>query len=192
RRACYGLRGRARAAFSARLAHLDENGPAREQRKGATMATYELHARPRTTLGKKVKAMRRAGLIPANIYGGHVASTAIEAPMLELRRVIREAGRNNLVNIVIEGEAAPRAVLIRKVQRKPTTDALLHVDFQQVSMRERMTVNLPIRFVGVAPIVETGDVLVIEALANVDVECLPGDIPSHLEAALGGLTAFDS
>ena len=156
------------------------------------MATIELHARPRTTLGKKVKAMRRAGLIPANIFGSHVDSTAIEAPLLELRRVIREAGRTNIVSIVIEGEGAPRSVLIRKVQRKPTNDALLHVDFQQISLREKMTISLPVRLTGTAPIVETGDGVVVEALSNVEVECLPGDIPSHLEADLGVLTGFDS
>lgn len=156
------------------------------------MAAIELHARPRTTLGKKVKAMRRAGLIPANIFGSRIDSTAIEAPLLELRRVIREAGRTNIVNIVVEGEGVPRSVLIRKVQRKPTNDALLHVDFQQISLRDKMTISLPVRLTGAAPIVETGDGVVVEALSSVEVECLPGDIPSHLEADLGVLTSFDS
>jgi large subunit ribosomal protein L25 len=156
------------------------------------MATIELHAQPRTILGKKVKAMRRRGVVPANIYGNHVESTAIEAELLELRRVIREAGRTNIVNIVIAGEAAPRSVVIRKVQRKPTNDAILHVDFQQVSMREMMTLSIHVRLTGVAPIVEIGDGVIVEALSNVEVECLPGDMPQHIEADLSGLDSFDS
>lgn len=151
----------------------------------------ELHARPRTVLGKKVKAMRRSGLVPANIYGHRIASQAIEAPVLELRRIIKEAGRTNIVSINLEGEGAPRMVLIRKVQRKPTTDALLHVDFQEISMRERMQISLRIILTGRAPVLDLEGV-VVQALDSVDVECLPGDIPQHLEVDQSSLTDFDS
>lgn len=151
----------------------------------------ELHARPRTVLGKKVKAMRRRGLVPANIYGHRIESQAIEAPVLELRRIIKEAGRTNIVTVNLEGESGPRLVLIRKVQRKPTTDALLHVDFQEVSMRELMTINLRIVLTGNAPVVDQ-DGVVVQALDSVEVQCLPGDIPQHVEADQSRLTGFDS
>lgn len=156
------------------------------------MATIELHAQARTVLGKKVKAMRRRGVVPANIFGNKLDSLAIEAELHELRRVIREAGRSNIVSIAVAGEAAPRSVVIRKVQRKPTNDAILHVDFQQISLREMMTLTVFVRLTGVAPIVEMGDGVIIEALSNVEVECLPNDMPQHIEADISSLTGFDS
>jgi large subunit ribosomal protein L25 len=156
------------------------------------MATIELRVRPRTVLGKKVRAMRRQGIVPANIYGRGLQSLAIEVPLLDVRHAIQEAGRTHLVQIVVEGEPQPRPTLIRKVQRKPTTDEILHVDFQQVSLREKMTVTVPVVLTGTAPVVERGDGVVVEALAQVEVECLPTAIPEHLEGDLSVLTDFDS
>jgi large subunit ribosomal protein L25 len=155
------------------------------------MATIDLSARPRTVLGKKVKRLRREGIVPANIYGHNVTSTAIEAPQLELRRVIRSAGHTGLVRINLDGERAPRTTVIRSIQRKFTTGDVIHVDFQEVSLTEKMTVRVPVMLIGTAPVSDLGG-LVVQILDHVEVECLPGDIPSHFEADISGMIEMTS
>ena len=155
------------------------------------MATIDLSARPRTVLGKKVKRLRREGIVPANIYGHNVTSTAIEAPHQELRRVIGNAGHTGLVRINLDGERAPRTTVIRSIQRKFTTGDVIHIDFQEVSLTEKMTVRVPVMLIGTAPVSDLGG-LVVQVLDNVEVECLPGDIPSHFEADISGMTEMTS
>jgi len=155
------------------------------------MATIDLSARPRTVLGKKVKRLRREGIVPANIYSHNVTSTAIEVPHQELRRVIRSAGHTGLVRINLDGERAPRTTVIRSIQRKFTTGDVIHVDFQEVSLTEKMTVRVPVMLIGTAPVSDLGG-LVVQILDHVEVECLPGDIPSHFEADISGMIEMTS
>ena len=151
------------------------------------MADLALRARPRTTLGKKVKALRRRGLTPANIYGHNVPSLAIETDAHDLQLLLRRAGRTQLIDVTVEGEPAPRPVLVRGYTRRATSDELLHVDFFQVSMREKLTVDVPVRMVGEAPAVEQFDAIVVQALESVSVQCLPNDIPDHIDADVSSL-----
>ncbi len=153
------------------------------------MAELSITARPRSVRGKKVARLRRAGVTPANIYGHRVPSTAIELNTQELERLVRRAGRTALVNLHVEGEPEPRAVLVREVQRKPTTDQLLHVDFLQVSMEEPIRVVVPLVAVGHAPVLDTVEGVVVENLSAVEVECLPRDIPQHIAVDMSALTS---
>jgi large subunit ribosomal protein L25 len=151
------------------------------------MADLALNVRPRTILGKKVKRLRRTGITPANIYGHNINSLAIEADTHDLVLLLRRAGRTALIQLSVEGEPAPRPVLVRGYTRRSTTDQLLHVDFFQVSMREKLSVDVPLRLTGTAPVTETADVVVVQALETVTVECLPSDIPSHIDVDLSPL-----
>jgi large subunit ribosomal protein L25 len=155
------------------------------------MATIDLAAQPRTVLGKYVKKMRREGIIPANIYGQHLASVPIQAPALELRKVLRAAGHTGLVRITIDGAGPGITTVIRGVRKESMTGKLVHVDFQSVSMTEKMTVRVPIVLTGVAPVAELNG-QIFQALEGVDVECLPGDIPQHFEVDVSGMDASDS
>lgn len=156
------------------------------------MAELSITARPREVRGKKVARLRRAGITPANIYGHRVPSTAIELNTQELERLVRRAGRTALVNLHVEGEPEPRAVLVREVQRKPTTDQLLHVDFMQVSMEEPIRVVVPLVAVGHAPVLDTVEGVIVENLSAVEVECLPRDIPQQIAVDMSALTSTDS
>jgi large subunit ribosomal protein L25 len=151
------------------------------------MADLALNARPRTTLGKKVKVLRRQGVTPANIYGHNVESLAIEAETVELALLLRRAGRTQLIQVSIDGESSPRRVLVRQTARRATTDELLHVDFFEVSMREKLSVDVPLTIVGEAPAVEQFDAIIVQALDTISVECLPGDIPSNIEVDISTL-----
>jgi large subunit ribosomal protein L25 len=151
------------------------------------MADLALKARPRTVLGKKVKTLRRAGVTPANIYGHNVPSLAIEADTIELTQVLRRAGKTALVQVSVEGEPSARPVLIRQFTRRATNDALLHVDFFQVSMREKLTVDVPLTLVGNAPAIELFDAIVVQSMDAVSVQCLPTNIPSHIDVDISTL-----
>ncbi len=156
------------------------------------MANPTLNVRQRTVLGKKVAKMRRVGITPANIYGHNVESTAIEADTSELDLLLRRAGRTNLIALALDGEPDPRNVLVRAVSRKATTGRLLHVDFLQVSMREKLTVSVPVVLVGEAPVLDITDGVIFQNLNTVDVECLPGDIPDRVEADLSAMVETSS
>jgi large subunit ribosomal protein L25 len=151
------------------------------------MADLALKARPRTVLGKKVKMLRRTGVTPANIYGHNVPSLAIEADTAELASVLRRAGKTALVQVSVEGEPSARPVLVRQFTRRATNDALLHVDFFQVSMREKLTVEVPLTLIGDAPAVEQFDAIVVQSMDTITVQCLPGNIPSHIDVDISTL-----
>lgn len=152
------------------------------------MADLTLSAQPRTVLGKKVAALRRAGITPANIYGQKVPSTAIQVDTRELDHLVRRAGHTALISLVIDGDREPRNVLVRDIERKAMTGQIVHVDFQQVSMLEKLKVSVPIILVGEAPVTESAEATVLQSLDTLEVECLPRDIPQHLEADLSALT----
>ena len=98
-----------------------------------------LTAQPREVIGKQVNAMRRAGTIPAILYGSHLA-TPIPLKIEEkiLIQVVATAGRNRLIKLTIDS-GAPRLVLTREVQRNPISGRIIHVDLQEVSMTEKVT-----------------------------------------------------
>jgi large subunit ribosomal protein L25 len=156
------------------------------------MPDLELNADPREVLGKNVAKLRRRGLTPANIYGHNVASQAIQVPTLELNHTLRAAGATHLLQLSLSSEDSPRMVLVRNVSRKPTNDQLLHVDFYQVSMTEKTTVEVPIILTGSAPVAETGEGMVLQVVQMLLVECLPRAIPDRIEADLSSLADLHS
>ena len=155
------------------------------------MAELQLSVRPREVLGKKVRAMRRAGHVPANIYGRGLESQAVQVDLLSLSHLLRSAGRNVVVSLQVEGEKAPRPVMLRGVQRQPATGQMLHVDFYQVSLTEKIRADVPLVIVGQAmAAVDLGGTL-LHSLDSVSVEALPTDVPSHIEVDVSILAGFD-
>jgi len=146
-----------------------------------------LTAEPRQVIGKQVKAMRRAGSIPAILYGSHLDHTLpLKLDEKTLKTVIAKAGRNRLIKLTVES-GAPRLVLARQVQREPISRKILHVDFQEVSMTEKISTDVSLVLVGTSPVVTRGDGLLIHGLASVMVRCLPGDLIPSIEVDVTGL-----
>ena len=154
------------------------------------MDRIELKAEPRSVLGKKVGALRRQGILPANVYG-HAESTPVQVPTRAMEQAIARAGRTQLLQLVLDG-GEPTNVLIKDYQRHPTKDTLLHVDFYRVAMTARLKIDLPIRLVGEAPAVKQLDGVVLQPLTTVSTESLPGDLPEAIEVDLSDLTELDS
>ncbi len=149
-------------------------------------------AEPRTTLGKSVARLRRDGIVPANIYGRDIESTAVQIATRDAAALLRTHGMNTLVNLSVAGESSPRSVVVRSTQRHPVNQALQHVDFYQVDLNRTMQAHLPIVVTGEAPAVNTYKGVLIHGLDNVLVEGLPAQMPTHLEISVDGLTELES
>jgi large subunit ribosomal protein L25 len=153
-------------------------------------ARTELTVAPREVLGKKVKALRRTGVTPANIYGHNVASIAIQVPTDDLRHVLKTAGRNEIVYLRLDGDE-PRPTFVRDIQHHPIADRILHVDFFQISLKEKVKMDVPIHLVGVPPAVDTHGGILMHALDHIQVEALPTDVPSSIEIDVSVLEEID-
>jgi large subunit ribosomal protein L25 len=157
----------------------------------AKQPKVELNVNPRPVLGKKVKRLRREGIIPANVYGRALDSVAIQVARDDLVRVIRTAGRNEIIYLRLDGEE-PRPTFVRLIQRNPVTDAILHVDFYQISLAEKVRIEVPVALVGTAPAEQTYGGTLLHSLDSITVEGLPTDIPSVIEVEVSGLEEIDA
>jgi large subunit ribosomal protein L25 len=155
------------------------------------MANSELKVAPRTVLGKKVAALRRQGITPANVFGHKIESTSVQASTVDLTHLLRASSRNAIINLSVEGEATPRTVVVRDLDRDPVTGRLLHVDFYQVSMTEKMRAEVQVVLTGSSEAVATYGGILLQTLETIAVEALPGDIPERFEADVTVLTELE-
>lgn len=151
------------------------------------MTTYELQAEKRTILGKKVKQLRKKGVVPGNVFGKKTPSVAIQVDHKALVATLKKAGETSLVNVKIAGETKARPVLVAGYAQNPVTGELLHVDFHEVDLNQKTTAMVPVKVVGESEVVKSGNVLVM--LKNeIEVEALPTDLPESLEIDITSLT----
>ena len=153
------------------------------------MVKVTLTAQKRTLVGRKVKQLRREGVLPANIYGKKADSLAVQLPLKELENVYEKVGETGVVEVKINGEVRP--ALVVNVQLHPVTDTPLHVDFRQVDLREKITASVPIELSGEAPAQKSGAGILVQHMNEVEVEALPTDLPENLVADISGLSNVD-
>ena len=152
------------------------------------MKQAELLATTREILGKKVRFLRRQGITPVHLFGHNVESVALQCDTAQLKRVLAQTGRTRLISLKVDEAKKSRNVVIREVQREPRTSELLHVDFYQVSMAEKIRVEVPIVSIGEAPALKLKENFLIQELNSLSVECLPGEIPNRVDIDLASLT----
>jgi len=144
----------------------------------------------RFVLGKKVKALRRGGTTPANIYGHRLESQAVQVDATTLAHTLKRLERNAILSLLVEGESAARPVIVRHIQRDIVNDKIVHVDFYQVSLAEKMKADVPLLLIGKSPAVEDLGGILLQGLDSITVEGLPADIPPHMEVDISGLASF--
>lgn len=154
-----------------------------------TNVRQHLIANNRTLLGRQVKSLREAGQLPANIFSKGNPSSAITINAKEFDRVYREAGETALIDLTIQEEGVVRPVLIRNADLHPVTGSVLHVDFQQVNLKEKITAMIPVETIGESEGMKAGAVLVM-AHNEIEVEALPTDLPEKFEVDLSKLTTI--
>jgi large subunit ribosomal protein L25 len=155
------------------------------------MARRELPVEPREVLGKKVKKLRRSGILPANIYG-HTGSVAVQVESVTLQRTLKEMTVNEVIDIKVQGERSARPAIIQHVQRNPVTSQMLHADFYQVSLREKMRADVPVVLVGESEAVKTFNGVLLHPTNALHVEALPLDLPERIEVDVSVLTELDT
>jgi large subunit ribosomal protein L25 len=149
-----------------------------------------LAASKRTVFGKKVRFLRREGWVPANIFGPGSPSESIQINSREMDHILTHVPRSTLFSLKLDGEP-DTTVLVRSVDRKPTTGELYHVDFYRVSMTHTLKTDVPLVLEGDAPAVKEFDAVVLHAMNSLAVECLPADIPAQIMVPLDRLAAID-
>jgi large subunit ribosomal protein L25 len=154
------------------------------------MDKLSLKAEERTILGKKVQTLRRVGLVPGNVYGHTEETEAVTVKLSDFVKMWDLAGETGLINLKI-GEERVRPVMIRNVQQDPVKDSIIHVDFYQVNLKEKVTVPVPLHIQGDEPeLVRTGEAVVIQPMSEVEVEALPGEIPEEIIVDINALKAI--
>ena len=128
--------------------------------------------------------------IPAVFYGAKSPSTPITISVIDFKKVWRDAGETSTVKLSVDGKDTD--VLISLFQLDPIKNTPTHVDFLVVDMNKKISVSVPVEFVGVAPAVKNGLGVLVKVLHEVEVEALPKDLPQKLEADISSLVDLDS
>ncbi|MBI5620070.1 50S ribosomal protein L25 [Candidatus Gottesmanbacteria bacterium] len=149
------------------------------------MKKHTLSGTSRKATGRKVKQLRAAGQLPGTVYGKKIKSESITVAKADFESVWHKAGETGLVELT--GVGTPRSVLIHSVQLHPVTRALLHVEFFQVDLKEKVKTRVPIVLTGEVAAVREKTGVLLKVLDEVEVEALPTDLPEHLSLDVGVL-----
>lgn len=149
------------------------------------MEKVVLQASRRNVIGKQVGALRQAGKLPAVLYGHHVDSTPIVLDAHETTLTLSRLTSSSLVIINLEGTEYP--TLVREKQRHPVKHHLIHLDFQALSLTEKTHVKVGIELTGTAPAIKTYGAVLVHPLTELEVECLPQEMPERVVVDISGL-----
>lgn len=151
------------------------------------MKVHKLNAEKREVTGKKVKHLRKKGVVPANIYGKTVKSLAIQVPLADFQKTYEEVGETGLVELTVAGLKEPRHVLVHNVQIHPISDDFLHIDFHEVALKEKIRVPVPLTLIGESPVTNQKTGVLLHILDEVEVEALPTDLPEEINVDISTL-----
>lgn len=144
-----------------------------------------IQAEKRTVIGKQVRSLRREGKLPAVIYGYGIDPISIILDAHSASRILAKASSSTLVTIELSGTQYP--TLVREKQLDFIRNELIHVDFLAVSMTEKITADVGIHLEGVAPAVNEFNAIIVNNLTELEVECLPSDLPERFVVDISGL-----
>lgn len=150
----------------------------------------ELTATKRTVTGKAVEALRKAGKIPAVVYGAKDEAFSIELSARDFATVLKDAGESTVIQLSIDG--SEKNVLIHDVDYDPITNQPRHADFYAVQKGQKVEVSIPLEFVGVAPVIKELGANVVKVLHEIEVEADAMSLPHELTVDVSSLTTVES
>lgn len=148
-----------------------------------------LKADLRKISGRKVKTLRHEGILPANISGKKIKSLAIQVNIKDFQGVYKEVGETGLLTLMIEKDEKP--VLVHNVQINAKTDDLLHVDFLQVDLKEKVEAEVPVELTGESPAEKQSLGTVVQYVNEIKVEALPTNLPEKFIIDISELSEVD-
>jgi large subunit ribosomal protein L25 len=138
------------------------------------------------------RRVRVKGRIPAVVYGAAQAAVAIEVDPRQILKILHsDAGHNSIFDLEISGSTAKAKAMIVDWQYEPIKGSLLHIDFKRIALDKPIRVEVPIQLVGVATGVKNQGGILDQVLREIEIECLPGDIPGHIDADVTNLSFGD-
>ena len=154
------------------------------------METLVISAQTRELRGRKVNKLRTEGFVPGVVYGHKKESQSISIDSKEFKKVLRSAGENTLIDLKI-GDKEQGKVVIHQYQTDPVTDLITHVDLYQVKMNEKMTANVPVKFIGESFAVKNEGAVLIKNCDTLEIKCLPGNLIHSIEVDISLLDKID-
>jgi len=155
-----------------------------------------LAAKIRKTLGKKVKALRKRGILPAVLYGTKIKETIpLEINLKEFEKVYKDAGESSLISLEAypstgSGQAKKFLVLIHEIARDPLTDKPIHIDFYQPSLEEEIEAKVPLIFEGESLAVKDLGGTLVKNISELEVKALPQNLPHEIKVNIERLKTF--
>ncbi len=150
----------------------------------------KLSAKIRGKIGKQPKNTKKAGQIPAVVYGHGVKNVSLQVDYKDFQKVFRQAGESSLVELDIDGEKEKRPVLIHEIQIDPVTDEFIHIDFFQTSLKEEVEVKILLVFAGVSPAEKDLGATLVKSISEIEVKALPQNLPHEIKVDISSLKAF--
>ena len=155
------------------------------------MKDIMLSVERRSGTGKgAARQIRREGRIPAVVYGPEIDPFSVSVEAAALRTALREGGHSALFTLNVDGKESK--VVLRELQCDPVTSLVTHIDFHAVSMNKPINVSVPLHFVGTAPGVKTGGGIMQTTMREIEISCLPGNIPEYVEVNVEQLEIGDA
>lgn len=151
-------------------------------------ARHSLEAQVRQILGRKVKKLRKEGLIPGSIYGKEFKSISVQMDAKNMVSLYRELGESGLFDLKVDKDTFP--VFFKNPQFHPVSGEIIHIDLYKVNLKEKTTVDVPVELTGESASVKAGNVL-INVIDTVEVEALPTDLPEKFEVDISKLMTLE-
>ncbi len=152
--------------------------------------TFSLTVEARTERGKKLVELRKAGKLPAIMYGPKEEATALTIDRIAFEKMLKEAGESSMITLKGAGLKVPKDVLVHDVSFDARRGGVIHVDFYAVEAGKEITVDIPLEFVGEAPALKQGGTLT-KVLHEVEVTCMPGNLPKEIIVDISVLDDFE-
>lgn len=154
------------------------------------MEKLQLQAKARDVQSATANNVRSEGFIPAVLYGRNIPNVHLTVSQGEFEKLFRKAGESTIVELKTD-DGKTHNVLIQAIQKHYLTSIITHVDFYEVSMTEKLTATVPLEFVGESDAVKILGGTLLKVIDEIEVECLPGDLPHNLEIDISVLKTFD-
>lgn len=151
---------------------------------------YAISATTRTNIGKRAKDELLEHRIPTVMYGKGVSAQALTLPRADFIKLFAAAGFSSLIDITVDSGASVKAV-VKEVQVHPLRNTPIHIDLHQVRMDEKLTAQIPLKFVGESMVVKGEGGTLIRSMNEIEVTCLPADLPHEIEVDISVLKTFD-
>jgi large subunit ribosomal protein L25 len=133
------------------------------------------------------RRVRAAGKIPAVLYGPGAEPVAVEVDPKQITRILySETGHNTIFDVHVTGQSAAKAMIV-DWQREPIKDQLIHIDMKRIALDKALRVSVRVKLLGTPVGVKTEGGILDQVMREIDIECLPADIPSHIDVDVSGL-----